>query len=175
LVTLRCTANLLKQLREPASDGAASGRLGDWYARSLVGGRRHVVLCTNERSLLSIVVPLAPVAGLRSRFVAAAMRRIDQIPAAPELLAAEREAMRDTQFGRSVSRSVISTMNQLAFSAEGWLRERTSTDLEGLGLWLCDTPCSAISTQWPWLQAELLLTGAVAAGRRPLKSPAHVL
>lgn len=114
-------------------------------------------------------------ADLRRRFIEAAMHRIKHTPAPIEALGVEFDALQAVQFGRSLSRSVISTMNQFMYSAEGWLEERPNGDLEELGFWLCDTPCSAISTYWPWLQAELLLTGAVAPGRRPLKSKMHVL
>lgn len=153
----------------------STGKLGDWYARPMFGKPRHLVLCTNERSLLCVVVPLAPSAGLGRRFSEAAMERIKQIPAPLEALGLEFDALNAVQYGRSVSRSVISTMNQFMYSAEAWLDSRPDGDLNELGLWLCDTPCTAIATTWPWLQAELLLTGAVAPGRRPLKSKVHVL
>jgi hypothetical protein len=175
LVTLRCTASLLKRLHQPIEDGPPTGRLGDWYARPIFRKPRHVVLCTNERSLLCVVVPFAPMADLRRRFAEAAIGRIKEIPAPLALLGVEFDALRAVNFGRSVSRSVISTMNQFMYSAESWFEERPYGDLDELGLWLCDTPCTAISTHWPWLQAELVLTGAVAPGRRPLKSKMHIL
>lgn len=175
MVTLRCTARLLKRLPVPSAEHPPSGRLGDWYARIIFGKPRHVVLCTNERSLLCVTVPLAPIRQLVSRFVTAATRRVEQISAPPELLGAEVGSLTPTLLGRSVNRSVISTMNQFMYSAEAWLEDQPLGDLEELGFWLCDTPCTAISTRWPWLQAELLLTGAVAPGRRPLKYSVPVL
>jgi len=172
---LRCTADLLKRLPPPSAPESPSARLGDWHARIIFGKPRFVVLCTNDRSLLCVTVPLAPVRELVSRFVRAATHRIGQIPAPDELLRAEVAALNPTRVGRSASRSVISTMNQFMYSAESWLTEQPLGDLEELGFWLCDTPCTAISTHWPWLQAELLLTGAIATGCRPLNSPMHVL
>jgi hypothetical protein len=114
-------------------------------------------------------------AGLLERFVSAAGRRIAQIPAPLDVRRAEKETLAPVQLGRSMSRSVVSTMNEFMYSAESWLAERPRGDLDELAVWLCDTPCTAISTHWPWLEAELLLTGAVAPGRRPLKSPLHLL
>jgi hypothetical protein len=176
VTTLRCTAALLKRLRlAPEANIAPTGRLGDWSARAIAGGRRPLVLCTNERSLLCVVVHLAPMRSLLSRFATVASQRIHQLPIDPALIAAEILALEPTRLGRCVNRSVISTMHQFMYSAESWLRERPDGDLEELGLWLCDTPCRAISTHWPWLQAELLITGAVTPGRRPLKSPMHFL
>ncbi len=175
MVTLRCTATLLKRLGAPLPDAPTTGRLGDWYARPIFAKARHVVLCTNERSLLCVVVPLAPSTDLLPRFREAAMNRVKQIAAPLDVLGMEFEALHTVQSGRSISRSVISTMNQFTYSAESWLNDTPLGDLEELGLWLCDTPCTAIPTTWPWLQAELLLTGAIAPGSRPLKSKMHVL
>lgn len=118
---------------------------------------------------------MAPSAGLGRRFSEAAVQRIKQIPAPVEALGLECDAVHAVQYGRSISRSVISTMNQFMYSAEAWLESEPSGDLNELGLWLCDTPCTAIAAIWPWLQAELLLTGAVVPGRRPLQSKVHVL
>jgi hypothetical protein len=112
---------------------------------------------------------------LLDRFVAAAAHRIQQLPADAALIRAEVLALEPPRLGRCVNRSVIATMHQFMYSAEAWLAERRDGDLDELGVWLCDTPCTAISTHWPWLQAELLVTDTVPAGRRPLKSPMHVL
>lgn len=174
LITLRCTASLLKRLPHGESESPATGMLGDWYARPIFGRPRHLVLCTNERSLLCVVVPLAPSAGLGRRFSEAAVQRVTQIPAPAAALDVECDALHAVMYGRSVSRSVISTMNQFTYSAEAWLESRPEGDLNELGLWLCDTPCTAIAKTWPWLQAEWLLTGTVAPGRRPLMSKVHV-
>jgi hypothetical protein len=175
VVTLRCTASLLKRLRAPAHEGEATGRLGDWSARHIGVKHRNVVLCTNERSLLCVVVPLAPMAQLVERFVIAATHRISQIPAPAHARSVEVAALQSALLGRTRNRSVISSMNQFSHAIQIWLDERPTGELDDLGFWLCDTPCSAISTHWPWLQAELLLTGVVEPGPRPLKHPWHVL
>jgi hypothetical protein len=84
-------------------------------------------------------------------------------------------ALRDIGIGRTANRSVLSTMTQLALDAEAYLDSDGSEDLEALGQRLCDTPCSALSTTWPWLEAELCLTGSVAPGRRGLRSRRSVI
>ena len=169
MVMLRCSQSLLKRLRRPIEDKPATSCLGDWYARPIFAKPRHVVLCTNERSLLCFVIPLAPIVDFIDRFRTAATHRIRQIPAPPELLDGEQAMLAEVSPGRARSRSVISTMNHFTYGAKFWLDERPDGDLEELGLWLCDTPCSAISTDWPWLEAELALTGSIAPGRRGLR------
>lgn len=177
MTTLRCSAQLLRRLGTPASDALPSGRLGDWYAKIVATRPRHLVLCTNERSLLCVVVPLAPQATLLSRFSAAAQARISQLPVAAKLRLAEISALAQPRLGRATNRSVIGSMIQFGYAVESWL-ERPLTDrvddLDALGLWLCDTPCSPLKCVWPWLEAEYLLTGVVEQERSPLHFRAHI-
>jgi len=79
------------------------------------------------------------------------------VPAAFRL--GESRSLSQLSVGPTRSRSVLASMNQLAWGAELWLRERPRGDLEELGLWLCDTPMSALQTHWPWKEAVLVLTG----------------
>ena len=156
-------------------DVSPSGSLGDWYAKIVATRPRHLVLCTNERTLLCVVVPLAPQDELPSRFAVAAQHRINQIPAPAAVRLAEVGALAEVRVGRATSRSVLSSMNQFGYAIEAWLDKRPADDLEALSLWLCDTPCSPLKTHWPWLEAELVLNGAVAVGRKPFKFSEHVI
>lgn len=162
MTILRCSAQLLRRISPATLDATSSespsGRLGDWYARIVNARPRHLVLCTSERTLLSVVVPVAPQDRLLDRFIAAAQRRIDQIDAPAVARMRERAALADVWIGRSTNRAVIGTMNQFAYAVDAWLDDHSSEDLEGLGQWLCDTPCSALRTDWPWLEAQVLLT-----------------
>jgi hypothetical protein len=179
MITLRCTAVLLDRLRVTAPPPVPpTGRLGDWCAKPLRFRGRRLALCTNERCFLSVVVPSAPAGTFLERFAVAAEHRISQIPASASLRLSEVAELHDVHFGRAANRSVLSTMNQLALDAEFWLYDQPSArslDLETLGMRLCDTPCSGLSTHWPWLEAELLLTGSVAPGSRGLRSRRSVI
>ena len=167
MIILRCGQTLLRRIKAPIEDGSPTGsNLGDWHARSVFSKPKHLVLCTNERSLLSVVIPLAPSSELIERFRLAAVNRIRQIPAPPEILEKECSALVEVRIGKSTNRSVISTMNQLVHGIQSWLAYPHPDNLEHLGLTLCDTPMSSISTHWPWLEAELILTGSVWPGRK---------
>lgn len=157
MVILRGTVSLLKRLRLPIDGGEPTGVLGDWYAKVVATRPRVLVLCTNERSLLSVVVALAPSTGFLDRFRAAAAGRIAQIQAHASRREAEITAVSSVRLGRTRNRSVLSSLNQFAFAAEAWLAEQPEGDLEELGLWLCDTPCFPLETKWPWREAQLLL------------------
>ena len=159
MVTLRGTAGLLSRLHQPLAEDSPTGVLGDWYAKVIVVRPRVLVLCVNERSLLSVVVPLAPASGLLDRFVAAASQRIDQVEVDPSKRRAEIEALIPSRVGRTKRRSVLSSLNHFAFAAQDWLAEDPNGDLEALGRWLCDTPCFPLRTTWPWTEAQMLLEG----------------
>ena len=176
MLTLRCTASLQKKLgRETAPDTPPTSRLGDWDAKLVATRPKHLVLCTNERTLLCVVIPLAPAKDLRNRFAAAAERVIRLIPAPPKIVAEEVAALDDIQLGRAVDRSVRSSMTHFGYAVEAWLAHERELDLDDMSLWLCDTPCFPLKTDWPWLEAELVLTGSVAPGRKPLRHRDHVI
>ena len=172
---LRCGHSLLQRVKTPLEDMSSSGTLGDWYARAIFAKPQQLVLCTNEVSLLSVVMPLAPASSLPERFVVAASRRVRQIRAPSELLAREVAHLRDVRIGKAVSRSVISTMNQITYSLKGWVYGGGSGNLEELGLFLSDIPFTSISKTWPWHQAEFALTGSVAQEGIGWKVQANVL
>jgi len=175
MVTLRCGQSLLKRLKTPVEDVSSTGRLGDWYARAIFVKPRQLVVCTNEVSLLSVVVPLSPAFSFAERFVVAASIRVRQIPAPVEILSDECRRLEDARIGKATSRSAISTMNQIMYSLEAWIYGERSGDLEELGLFLCDIPFTSISKTWPWLQAEFALTGSVAREGSGWKVQANVL
>ena len=176
MITLRCTASLLKQLGgETAPDSPPTSRLGDWDAKLVATRPKHLVLCTNERTLLCAVIPFAPAKDLRNRFAVAAERLIRQIPAPDPIVATEVAALADIRLGQAHDRSVRSSMTHFGYAVESWLAHERGLDLENMSLWLCDTPCFPLETDWPWLEAELILTGSVAAGRKPFKHRDHVI
>jgi hypothetical protein len=163
MTTLRCSAQLFHRLGHSGAESTASGQLGDWYARIVTIRPRHLVLCTNERSLLCVVIPLAPQHKLLDRFVEGAQHRINQIAAPADVRMKECAALADVRLGRATNRSVIGSMNEFTYAIDAWSAHRSGDDLEALGLWLCDTPCFPLRTTCPWREAELLLTGLVAS------------
>jgi hypothetical protein len=180
MIALRCTAALLKRLRMSDPETVpGTAPLGDWCAKPIRFRGPPLVLCTNERSLLSVVVRLAPAATLVQRFVAAAQARVNQIPGAASVRFSAIAAFHNTVIGKAASRFVLSTMTQLAFDAEAYLHSRADqrelVDLDALGERLCDTPCSALSTHWPWLEAELILSGSISPDSRGLRSRRRVI
>ena len=67
--TIQCTKKLLDQVKLPvsATPAAPTTYLGNWYATALFW-KPQVALLVNERTLLPVLMPLAPAAELAQRF-----------------------------------------------------------------------------------------------------------
>jgi hypothetical protein len=133
--------------------------LGDWYANLLTTRPRHLAIGVNERTLLVVIVPLAPHATFLPRFRDAAAARLGQIPAPSRTLRAEIQALDRLNIGRTKSRSVLGSLNELRFLGQTHLDAHPQADPDELALFLCRTPMFALKTHWSWLEATTLLGG----------------
>jgi len=166
MYTLRCTRPLLRRLGPltPPGDGpapVATTSLGDWYANRLNIGPHRLILCTSERSLLSVVVPAKDLPGLPQRLIkslAVLLCRID-VPALA--VAREIREMQSVCFDRTLSRSVLGSMNDFAFTADAFfLRPGSEVYLEDLDWRLSETPCGPLGYAQPFERARELLGAA---------------
>ena|SRR5438094_436915 len=124
MVTLRCTTNLLRQLRTtPSSEPRLpTTALGDWYA-TLVRTRPHpLVLCVSEQSLLSVILPAREFGTLASRFQKAVKEHLVVLGASFQDVEREAAAMHQIELGPTVSRSVRGSMRELTFALDDELQ-----------------------------------------------------
>jgi hypothetical protein len=146
MVIVRCTRKLLQRVGPPAKLGPASTTLlGDWYGTYLPWRPRQVALFVNERTLLPVLVPLAPAGTLLGRFPDqfAAVLAAHQIP--ESVASAEVAATREAWLSTTSNRSVVGSMNEFAFLAEANRRgEQPVTDLVDLSVKLARTPCGPL-------------------------------
>ena len=120
MVTLRCTTNLLRQLRTtPASEPRLpTTALGDWYA-TLVRTRPHpLVLCVSEQSLLSVILPAREFGTLASQFQKAVKEHLVVLGASLHDVERVAAAMHQIELGPTVSRSVRGSMRELTFALD---------------------------------------------------------
>jgi len=125
----------------------ASTALGDWYATALFW-RPQLALLVNERTLLPVVVALAPAATLPERLGPAVAGVLARHGIHQAFIEAEVAAMSHIAVVKTRSRSVVGTMNDFVFQATVY-REHGTTDLLDLALRLAETPCSAIGYSSP--------------------------
>ena len=119
MTTLRCTRKLARRLTitPGAEDLRPTNRLGDWYANALNIGHRRLVLCVNEKSLLSVILPARDLRQLPSRLPDAVRSLLRRLGVPPEIAASEIEAMLPISVGLTRSRSVVGSMVDLGREA----------------------------------------------------------
>jgi hypothetical protein len=145
-MTLRCTRRVRDRLHLPQSlpePPPPIGRLGDWYVHLVRFGRPEFAIVTNERSLLTVLLPTR---ALRTTLVpnlrAAVAPLLVSLGVPNEAIAREIFAMEPVTFGRATNRRVLGSMNDLAFQASVHLAH--GDDLQTIALRLSETPMSAI-------------------------------
>jgi hypothetical protein len=116
---IRCTQKLLKELAvAPVAIENPSGPLGPWHANLLRIQRRKCVLFTNDSTLFSLFVPglrkpefeqLPQILG-QSLFRALRLEDFSQ-----QQIEVVLDEIKDLQFAKTNSRSVLGSMNDLAY------------------------------------------------------------
>lgn len=166
MFTLRCTQKLLRRglVVPQAEPPAATNLLGDWYANLLICGRQQWVLCVSERTLLPVVVTAKDAKSLGPRLTAAASELLLALGVAPEAVQAEQGHMRDCTIGRTASRSVLGSLNDLMWQFEMGVREGPERSALAFSLWLAQTPCKPIEYASPDRATQALFNARQAIG-----------
>jgi hypothetical protein len=173
LFTLRCTRKLLRRglTESPQGEVAATTLLGDWYANVLVTRPQHLVLCISERTLLPVIVPAKGIGALPTRLVEALSPTLAALSIPPTLAQAECEHMRAHRIGRTASRRVLGSLNELMYLLEHSLHAHPERSLLDHSLWLAQTPCKGVEYNAPdrATQALFMSSAAVAKARDPAR------
>ncbi len=140
--TIHCTKKLLDRVNLPVSEtpSASTTYLGNWYATTLFW-KPQVALLVNERTLLPVLMPLAPAAELAQRFPEHLASVLLDHGAPHALVEYELTAMLDFQYDKTANRSLVGMLNQFTYLAEGYRDYNQTTDLRWLSMKLSETPC----------------------------------
>jgi hypothetical protein len=138
--TLHATKKLLQRLKAPIIPAPSpSTRLTNWYANILFW-KPHVVLFTNEATLLPVLVPYAPSATLLARFPLELERVLLAHNILQHIVSTEIAHMAEVNLAPTANRRVMGHLNEFAWQAEGY--KINSTSLLQVSLKLADTPCN---------------------------------
>ena len=150
MYTLHCTKKLLDRVKVSplTSSPPPTTALGNWYATGLFW-KPQVALLVNERTLLPVLMPLAPASTLAARFPNELATILVRHGASQMFIANEVAAMSEVSMAKTSNRSVVGTMNEFAFLAEGYREDMDTLDLVALSMRLADTPCGAIKYDSP--------------------------
>jgi hypothetical protein len=150
VVTLRCTRKLLERLPKEdltSSDASPTTALGDWSATIVFSRSAHIVVCVSEVTLLPVLLPAAPMAGLAERLPLAVAEMLLAIGVMPSAVASETVQMTPISIGQTNNRRVLGTMNDFLRMLPDDL-DRSETLLEA-ALRLAEAPCGVIGMDSP--------------------------
>ena len=146
MLIVRATKKLRQRLGSavPHDGEPSTTLLGEWYATALPWRPRQLILLVNERTLLPVLMPLAPSASAPCRIgpEIAATLTAHQAPAA--VLDGELDQMRECRFGPTANRSVVGIMNEFTHLADTDRRTDPDIDLGRMARTLAATPCSPL-------------------------------
>ena len=103
-----------------------------------------MALLVNERTLLPVLMPLAPAATLAVRFPARLASVLNALGVDAQFIAREVATMSQSSFAKTANRSVVGVMNEFAFLADGYRGYLETTDLLAVSIKLADTPCGPL-------------------------------
>jgi hypothetical protein len=150
MCTLHCTKKLLDRIKLTVASSLPTPTtvLGTGYATAPVW-KPQVALLVNERTLLPVLMPLAPATTLDVRSPHELAATLVRHGASQAFIAREVAAMDEVSVAATANRSVVGTMSEFAFLAEGYRKYLETSDLLVLSMRLADTPCSAIRHNSP--------------------------
>jgi hypothetical protein len=144
MFTLYCTKKLLDRIKPTVqSPGVSTTRLGAWYATALFW-KPQMALLVNERTLLPVLVPLAPAATLVQRMPVALKEVLRSLGVPADFIESEISGMAEVVYAKTANRSVVGVMNEFAFLAEGYRDLEEAVDPLALSLKLAGTPCGPL-------------------------------
>jgi len=142
---IHCTKKLLDRIKPSTvpDKSASTTYLGDWYATVLFW-KPQIALLVNERTLLPVLMPLAPASELALRFPLhlAAVFAAHGVP--QSLIDHELSQMTEFRYAKTANRSLVGMLNQFMYLAEGYRDYLESVDLLALSMKLSETPCSRL-------------------------------
>lgn len=152
MLTLRCTQKLRMENLGPVAGRHDSlvPTLGTWHANLIDVDRSRLVLCVNDRSLLSVIVPGRQFDNILSAITARIKKRLSRLGLSEEMLLREQAAMEVVEVQRSNSKSVLASMNDFVRGIKWQVPNRVGIEnLDELEDILSETPMGALNYQFP--------------------------
>jgi hypothetical protein len=117
--------------------------LGNWYCTAIFW-KPQVALFVCERTLLPVLMPLAPASELAPRFTFALFEVLHAHGMLSDFIDQELAHMNQVQYAKTANRSVVSIMNQFTFMAEVFRENIGKDDLLAISLKLATVPCGPL-------------------------------
>jgi hypothetical protein len=153
MYALRCTQRLLRKLRcqaSPDDEARSTTALGDWFVREYNLGRHRLLLCSSSASLLTVVIPARNLPDMGIRLAAAVRELLVALGVPLEQINREIAEMGSARIARTNSRSVLGSMNDMAYMADAYLEGAVVPDgILAAELEMAETPCGPLGYRAP--------------------------
>jgi len=176
--SVHATKKLLDRMKEPVEAPVAEPTtiLGNWYAKPLFWKPQYA-LFVNERTFLSVLVPLAPAATLLRRFPEVLAMTLEALGVPQSFIDAEITAMEVVNLSKTQSRQLVGVLNELAFLADAARHDELLTNDVTAALELSRVPLGIMgkSYRFPDQALEELVTEVmgISVESEMLTSPAE--
>jgi hypothetical protein len=162
---LHCSKQLLDRVSSGLSEPAGTGGniLGNWYAK-VIFSKPQVALFVNERTLLPVLMPLAPASSLVERFPQYLFKVLLSQGVSESFMQQELNYLDEVVYCKSTNRSIIGILNMFTYHLESYQSIHYANDWYVLSMMMADTPCGPLykSTITPGnALRELALSGQI--------------
>ena len=162
MVTLRLTHKLQELLAIEFTEGLipTTSRLGDWYANFVPTHSGDLIVLVSEKTLLSVAIPLWESDHWLLWFRLRVENLLGMIGIPSKAISQELYHYNDIQFAKTTSRSVLGSMNDIAFQHQS-IAEMTANkvdlSLSNAEYQMSQMPCKPIDYRGPMDVAKELL------------------
>lgn len=166
MFVLHATKKLLGRIAQSTacSEASTTTRMGDWTANLFFIGRQQIVLGVNNKTLLPVLLPIAPNKTFLSRFVEGVGEMLMALGIDRQEVLAEMAAMGECIVAPTTDRRVLGTINDFGRMLEAYLDGRPMPEV---ALHLAEAPCSPIGMERPKdVARELFSTPALRLVKR---------
>ncbi|NKZ03268.1 hypothetical protein HGB48_05820 [Actinomadura latina] len=143
MFTVHATKKLLDRVGRPGPAAESTTLLGPWYATALFW-KPQVALFVNERTLLPLLMPLAPASTLLDRFPTHLADVLTAHGTPAEIIDRELAQMGESCLAKTANRSVVGVMNEFTYLADVHRSRTSAPDLLDFSLRLATTPCGPL-------------------------------
>jgi len=162
MVTLRLTHKLQKLLDiDPVEQlKPTTSKLGDWYTNFVPAYSGDLIVLVNEKTLLSVAIPIWESDHLLVLFRLRVGNLLGMLGIPPKAIDQELHHYNDVQFGKTRSRSVLGSMNDIAFQYQviaEMAENRVDLSLSNAEYQMSQMPCKPIDYRAPIDVAKELL------------------
>ncbi len=170
MVTIRCTRKLYKYLEIIPLEAPEppTGALGDWYANLIPTYAGDLIIFVNERSLVTVAIPVWEFENIIPLFRDRVENLLMMIGIEQEIIDREISHLEPVQFARTASRSVLGSMNDIAWNYQIISEEAefaVHLSLSDAELKLSQMPSGVLNYRFPSEVAIELITGTYASAR----------